>query len=102
MPVDHTRFKRRRPHDPEDTAVEVLSLGPGAAVRVTGDIEAKDPDGNKASLSVSRLSADGQLVSDLQSQELLQAVLLELKHIRLHLEALTGEDLRGDVGYADQ
>ena len=103
MPVDRKRFRRARPRDetpPQQMIVQGLS--PGFSVGVTGDIEAKDPDGNPSTLSTARLKGDGLLISDLRAQDLLKEVLYELKHIRLHLEALSGEDLRGDVDYADQ
>ena len=103
MPADPKRFKRRRPQDaksPEPTIIQGIS--PNISVGVTGDIEAEDPDGNRSKLSTARLKEDGLLTSDLSAQDLLKEVLYELKHIRLHLEALSGEDLRGDVDYADQ
>ena len=103
MPVDSKSFQRARPHDekpPQRTIIQGVS--PNITVGVTGDIEAKDPDGNPSTLSTSRLREDGLLISDLRAQDLLKEVLYELKHIRLHLEALSGEDLRGDVDYADQ
>ena len=103
MPVDRKRFRRARPRDetpPQQMSVQGRS--PGFSVGGTGDIEAVDPDGNPSTLSTSRLREDGLLISDLRAQDLLKEVLYELKHIRLHLEALSGEDLRGDVDYADQ
>jgi len=103
MPVDPKRFKRARPSDekpPQRTIVR--SLPSKISVGVTGDIEAEDPDGNTSKLSTARLKEGGLLTSDLTTQDLLKEVLYELKHIRLHLEVLSGEDLRGDVDYADQ
>ena len=101
MPLDHTRFTRRPPTDePRVESVHVKSVvGP---INVRGDIGATDPDGESALLSVGRTKESGQIVSDLTAQSLMVEVLCELKHIRLHLEALSGEDLRGDVDYADQ
>lgn len=52
--------------------------------------------------NASGITGGGSLVSDLRAQDLLREVLYELKHIRLHAEALSGENLRGDVEYADQ
>jgi len=103
MPVDPKRFKRARPPSekpPQPTIIQGVS--PNISVGVTGDIEAEDPDGNPSKLSTSRLKEGGLLTSDLTTQDLLKEVLYELKHIRLHLEVLSGEDLRGDVDYADQ
>ena len=96
------RFQRKAPHDPKNRNVRVSEVPKRIQVSVDGDIEAKDPDGNPATLTVSRLASDGLLTSDQTSQDLMKQVLYELKHIRLHLEVLSGEDLRGDVDYADQ
>tara|TARA_B100001250_G_C19815958_1_gene798421 strand:- start:5675 stop:5980 length:306 start_codon:yes stop_codon:yes gene_type:complete len=96
------RFQRKAPHDPENRNVRVSDVPRRIKVSVDGDIQAKDPDGNSATLTVSRLASDGLLTSDQTSQDLMKQVLYELKHIRLHLEVLSGEDLRGDVDYADQ
>jgi hypothetical protein len=96
------RFQRRMPADPVNRNVRVSDVPKRINVSVDGDIQAKDPDGNSATLTVSRLPEAGLLTSDQTSQDLLREVLYELKHIRLHLEVLSGEDLRGDVDYADQ
>lgn len=55
-----------------------------------------------SSIRADGITGGGSLVSDLRAQDLLREVLYELKHIRLHAEALSGENLRGDVEYADQ
>ncbi len=96
------RFDRRRPHDPPSRSVRVTEVPRRISVSVDGDIQAKDPEGAPAELRVSRLPHDGLITSDGTTQDLLKEVLYELTHIRLHLEVLSGEDLRGDVDYADQ
>ncbi len=102
MPSNKDRFQRRAPADPIERSVRISDVPKRISVSVDGDIQAKDPDGNSATLTVSRLPESGLLTSDQTSQDLLREVLYELKHIRLHLEVLSGEDLRGDVDYADQ
>ena len=102
MPSNKDRFQRRAPADPIERSARISDVTNRISVSVDGDIQAKDPDGNSATLTVSRLPESGLLTSDQTSQDLLREVLYELKHIRLHLEVLSGEDLRGDVDYADQ
>ena len=100
MPLDHKRFIRRRPADPvAPTETRLIQKAP---FNITGQLDAKDSSGATASLSISNKGYEGQHTSDLRTQDLLCEVLYELKHIRLHMEALSGEDLRGDVDYADQ
>jgi len=84
MPLDHTRFTRRRPADPDAS----LS-GVEASARLT-------------QTSTARTEDDPLRSDDLSANALLEQILYELKHIRLHMEAMSGEDFRGDVGYADQ
>jgi hypothetical protein len=100
MPLDHKRFTRRRPEDP--TRPQETRLIQKAPFDVKDQIVAKDSSGSTGSLSISTKNYEGQHTSDLRTQDLLCEVLYELKHIRLHMEALSGEDLRGDVDYADQ
>ena len=100
MPLDHKRFTRRRPADQKRP--EPTRLIQKAPFEVANQLGAKDLSGETGSLSISTKSYEGQITSDLRTQDLLREVLYELKHIRLHMEALSGEDLRGDVEYADQ
>jgi len=101
MPLDHKRFTRRRPADPvPPRETRLIQKG---AFNITGQWEgAEDLDGDSKPLIVSDHAYEGQYASDIKVQDLLRDVLYELKHIRLHMEALSGEDLRGDVDYADQ
>ena len=100
MPLDHKRFVRRRPADPtRPQATRLIQKGPLEVANLLG---AEDLDGDSKSLIVSDHAYEGQYASDIRVQDLLRDVLYELKHIRLHMEALSGEDLRGDVDYADQ
>ena len=101
MPLDHKRFVRRRPEDP--TRPQETRLIQKAPFNITGQWEgAEDLDGDSKPLIVSDHAYEGQYASDIKVQDLLRDVLYELKHIRLHMEALSGEDLRGDVEHADQ
>lgn len=100
MPLDHKRFVRRRPEDripPRET--RLIQKTP---FDITGQLGADTLDGDSSTLSVSTSDGEGQFVSDIRMQDLMRDVLYELKHIRLHLEAMSGENLRGDVEYADQ
>ena len=100
MPLDHTRFVRRRPADPiRPQATRLIQKAPLEVANLLG---AEDLDGDSKSLIVSDHAYEGQYASDIKVQDLLRDVLYELKHIRLHMEALSGEDLRGDVEHADQ
>lgn len=100
MPLDNKRFIRRRPEDP--TRPKETRFIQKSPFDVKDQMVAKDSSGSTGSLSISTKSYEGQHTSDLRTQDLLREVLYELKHIRLHMEALSGEDLRGDVDYADQ
>jgi hypothetical protein len=100
MPLDHKRFVRRRPADP--VPPRETRLIQKAPFDITGQLSAKDLSGSSTALSLSDKTYEGQLMTDLRTQDLLRDVLYELKHIRLHLEAMSGENLRGDVDYADQ
>jgi len=105
MPLGRKQFTRRAPQD-QEAAKPTRTLQRGT-YRVTDSSVAstapKARDGVTAkTLVVSDVTHEGQLTSDLRTQDLLREVLYELKHIRLHMEALSGEDLRGDVKYADQ
>ena len=101
MPLDHKRFLRRRPEDPKGP--QGTRLIQKSAFDITGQwAGAEDLDGDSKPLIVSDHAYEGQYASDIKVQDLLRDVLYELKHIRLHMEALSGEDLRGDVDYADQ
>jgi len=100
MLLDHKRFVRRRPEDPKGPqGTRLIQKG---AFDITGQLGAEDLDGDSKPLIVSDHAYEGQYASDIKVQDLLRDVLYELKHIRLHMEALSGEDLRGDVDYADQ
>lgn len=105
MALGKKQFVRRRPQDPESakpTMVTQRSTVKVSDTKVTATAP-KSLDGTTTkTLVVSDVSHEGQLMSDLRTQDLLREVLYELKHIRLHMEALSGEDLRGDVEYADQ
>lgn len=82
--------------------VRLARVDGSVSIEVSNPIEAKDRRGEIKPLTISEKPQEGQLTSDLQTQDILRDVLYELKHIRLHLESLTGENLRGDVRYADQ
>ena len=100
MPLDHKRFVRRRPEDP--TRPKETRLIQKTPFDITGQLGAETLDGETSPLIVSDHAYEGQYASDIKVQDLLRDVLYELKHIRLHLEAMSGENLRGDVDYADQ
>jgi len=100
MPLDHKRFIRRRPEDP--TRPQETRLIQKSPFNITNQLGAETLDGDPRPLTVSDHAYEGQYASDIKVQDLLRDVLYELKHIRLHMEALSGEDLRGDVDYADQ
>ena len=101
MPLDHKRFVRRRPEDP--TRPQETRLIQKTPFSITGQWDgAENLDGDSKPLIVSDHAYEGQYASDIKVQDLLRDVLYELKHIRLHMEALSGEDLRGDVEHADQ
>lgn len=105
MPLGKKQFVRKRPQDLESPrSTRMVQSG---TFRVSDSkISATSPrslDGETAkNLIVSDHAYEGQYASDIKVQDLLRDVLYELKHIRLHMEALSGEDLRGDVDYADQ
>jgi hypothetical protein len=105
VPLGRKQFVRRRPQDPESP--KSTSITQRETLRVSDkSVSASSPralDGETAkNLIVSDHAYEGQYASDIKVQDLLRDVLYELKHIRLHMEALSGEDLRGDVDYADQ
>lgn len=100
MPLDHKRFVRRGPEDP--IPPRETRLIQKAPFDITGQLGAETLGGDTKTLAVSDHAYEGQYASDIKVQDLLRDVLYELKHIRLHMEALSGEDLRGDVDYADQ
>ena len=103
MPLGKKQFVRRRPQDPESP--KPTRMIPHGTIRVRDSWQwegAEDLDGDSKPLIVSDHAYEGQYASDIKVQDLLRDVLYELKHIRLHMEALSGEDLRGDVEHADQ
>ena len=105
MSLGKKKFFRRRPQNPDSNKpTRTIQRG---VFRVTDrDVASTAPkalDGETSkNLIVSDHAYEGQYASDIRVQDLLRDVLYELKHIRLHMEALSGEDLRGDVDYADQ
>lgn len=95
MPLDHTRFVRRRPGDPKGVeAVRVSEVVRGNIKADVGPSQGLSASGDLVDLKLHDVAGKGQLTHDMNVGALLQQILYELKWQRMYFQEMSGGRVR--------